>query len=138
MVQDNLSYIKQRSSDNIEFEITIPEQLKAQLNPHLMGWVLENLLKNAVNAIKQEGKVSIRGGKEGNTVYLEVSDTGTGISKSKFKTIFKQGYTTRKRGWGLGLTLSKRIVEQYHRGNIYVKNSSAAGTTFRIELQSAD
>jgi signal transduction histidine kinase len=134
VVEKNLDYIKRRSSENISFEYTVPDNLKAAINPDLFGWVLENLFKNAVNAIGKEGTVTIEAWRENGQVLVDVSDTGKGIPKSQQKTIFKPGYTTRDRGWGLGLTLSKRIVEQYHNGKIYVYQSSNVGTTFRIEL----
>ena len=96
---------------------------------------MENLTKNAVDAMDGEGRIEISTGTEKNLVYIEIKDTGKGIARKNFKTVFKPGYTTKKRGWGLGLTLVKRIIEEYHGGRIYVKSSEIGqGTTFRIEL----
>jgi two-component system, sporulation sensor kinase D len=104
----------------------------------LFDWVLENLLKNAVNAIEGKGsiKVEISGNKIKKQVFIDVTDTGKGIHRSKFDTVFQPGYTTRKRGWGLGLSLTKRMVENYHNGQIFVRDSEVGkGTTFRIVLK---
>ena len=112
--------------------------MKAGLNIPLFDWVLENLLKNAVNAIDNAGqiKVEISGNKARGQVYIDVTDTGKGIPRSKFETVFQPGYTTRKRGWGLGLSLTRRMVENYHSGQIFVKDSEVGkGTTFRILLK---
>ena len=103
----------------------------------LFEWVMENLTKNAVDAMQGEGhiNVDVDNASSGKMVYIDVSDTGKGISRKNFKTVFNPGYTTKKRGWGLGLTLVKRIIEEYHEGKIYVKDSEVGmGTTFRIEL----
>ena len=108
------------------------------MNIPLFDWVLENLLKNAVNAIENTGniKVEISKSKTKNQVYIDVTDTGKGIPRSKFDTVFQPGYTTRKRGWGLGLSLTKRMIENYHNGLIFVKDSEVGkGTTFRIVLK---
>ena len=112
--------------------------MKAGLNIPLFDWVLENLLKNAVNAIDNAGqiKVEISGNKARGQVFIDVTDTGKGIPRSKFETVFQPGYTTRKRGWGLGLSLTRRMVENYHSGQIFVKDSEVGkGTTFRIVLK---
>ena len=101
----------------------------------LFEWVLENLCKNAVDAMEGSGTISICVSEDINFVVVEVNDTGKGISKSNFESIFKPGFTTKERGWGLGLSLARRIVEQYHRGKIFVKTSELGiGTTFCIEL----
>lgn len=101
----------------------------------LLAWVIENLIKNAVDAMDGSGSIDVKVGNTPVCAFIEVSDTGKGISRKNQKTIFNPGYTTKSRGWGLGLTLAKRIVEQYHRGRIFVKQSApGAGTTFRIEL----
>ncbi|MBS1528017.1 MAG: HAMP domain-containing histidine kinase [Bacteroidetes bacterium] len=139
VVKNFIDYFKIRVSNKISFEISGNEQLKAGLNIPLFDWVLENLLKNAVNAIENTGKISVEisGNKARNQVYIDVTDTGKGIPRSKFETVFKPGYTTRKRGWGLGLSLTRRMVENYHRGQIFVKDSELGkGTTFRIILKS--
>jgi len=138
VVKDFVDYFKVRVSNKIQFEITGNEYLRAGLNIPLFDWVLENLLKNAVNAIDNAGgiKVDISGSKTKHQVYIDVTDTGKGIPRSKFDTVFQPGYTTRKRGWGLGLSLTKRMVENYHNGQIFVKDSEMGkGTTFRIVLK---
>ena len=139
VVKDFVEYFKVRVSHKIAFELEGNPYLKAGLNVPLFDWVLENLLKNAVNAIDNAGniKVEISGSKTRNQVYIDVTDTGKGIPRSKFETVFQPGYTTRKRGWGLGLSLTRRMVENYHKGQIFVKDSELGkGTTFRIVLKS--
>ncbi|MEO8795895.1 MAG: HAMP domain-containing sensor histidine kinase [Daejeonella sp.] len=140
VAQEFVNYFKVRVSDKIKFILTGDEQVEALINVPLFDWVLENLLKNAVNSIKGPGAIEIviteNLAKE--QVFIDVTDTGEGISRLKFDTIFQPGYTTRKRGWGLGLSLTKRIVENYHQGQIYVKDSEIGkGTTFRIILKSS-
>ncbi len=138
VVKDYVDYFKVRVSNKISFELLGDTHLKAGLNIPLFDWVLENLLKNAVNAIEGTGqiKVMIRGSAAKKLVYIDVSDTGKGIPRSKFLTVFRPGYTTRKRGWGLGLSLTKRMIENYHNGQIFVKDSEVGkGTTFRIILK---
>ncbi|MCX2493657.1 HAMP domain-containing sensor histidine kinase [Pedobacter sp. PF22-3] len=140
VVSDFIRYFKVRTSDKVKFSITGDEQVRAMLNVPLFDWVIENLLKNAANAIENEGSISINIienlAKE--QVFIDVSDTGKGIPRSKFDAVFQPGYTTRKRGWGLGLSLTKRIVENYHSGEIFVKESELGkGTTFRIILKSS-
>ncbi|MBB6111883.1 Histidine kinase-, DNA gyrase B-, and HSP90-like ATPase [Mucilaginibacter lappiensis] len=138
VVKDFVDYFKVRVSKNIGFEMTGNPHLKAGLNIPLFDWVLENLLKNAVNAIDGKGSIHIEigGNKVKNQVFIDVTDTGKGIQRSKFDTVFQPGYTTRKRGWGLGLSLTKRMVENYHNGQIFVKDSEVGkGTTFRIVLK---
>ena len=139
VVKDFVDYFRVRVSNKIHFEIGGNMLLRAGLNIPLFDWVIENLLKNAVNAIENTGsiKVEILGSKTGKQVYIDVTDTGKGIPRSKFDTVFQPGYTTRKRGWGLGLSLTKRMVENYHDGQIFVKDSEVGkGTTFRIVLKS--
>lgn len=111
------------------------KNIYVELNAQLFSWVIENLIKNAIDAIQIEGVITIKIKEKGNKVFINVSDTGKGIPKTKYKTIFKPGYTTKKRGWGLGLSLAKRIVEDYHDGKIYVyKSELGIGTTFTVEL----
>ena len=106
------------------------------MNQALFAWVVENLCKNAVDAMEGQGNITFHIEEKGKKVRIDVTDTGKGILKSKFKTVFNPGYTTKKRGWGLGLSLVKRIIESYHGGKIYVKSSEIGkGTTFRIELR---
>jgi two-component system, sporulation sensor kinase D len=138
IVKDFVDYFRVRVSKNISFELTGNPHLVAGLNVPLFDWVLENLLKNAVNAIDGKGliRVDISGNKIKKQVFIDVSDTGKGIPRSKFDTVFQPGYTTRKRGWGLGLSLTKRMIENYHNGQIFVKDSEVGkGTTFRIVLK---
>ena len=105
------------------------------ISKSLFEWVMENLTKNAVDAMEGHGKIVITTGREKEKAFIEIKDTGKGIQRKNFKTVFNPGYTTKKRGWGLGLTLVKRIIEDYHGGRIYVKESEVGkGTTFRIEL----
>jgi nitrogen-specific signal transduction histidine kinase len=138
VVKNFVDYFRIRVSKNISFEMTGNPYLKAGLNVPLFDWVLENLLKNAVNAIEGKGKikVEISGNKIKKLVFIDITDTGKGIPRSKFDTVFQPGYTTRKRGWGLGLSLTKRMIENYHDGQIFVRESELGkGTTFRIVLK---
>lgn len=139
VVKDFVDYFKVRVSNKISFELTGNRRLIAGLNIPLFDWVLENLLKNAVNAIAETGsiKVEISGSRAKKQIFIDVTDTGKGIPRSKFETVFQPGYTTRKRGWGLGLSLTKRMIQNYHNGQIFVRDSELGkGTTFRIVLKS--
>jgi two-component system, sporulation sensor kinase D len=141
VVKEFVDYFKVRVSNKISFELTGSTELYAGLNIPLFDWVLENLLKNAVNAIDGTGsiKVNISGNRLKKQVYIDVTDTGKGIPRSKFDTVFQPGYTTRKRGWGLGLSLTKRMIQNYHNGQIFVRDSELGkGTTFRIVLKSVN
>jgi len=140
VVKNFVDYFKVRTSDKINFVIQGDNQVRAMLSIPLFDWVTENLLKNAANAIENEGTITINiiENLTKEEVFIDVSDTGKGISRSKFDTVFQPGYTTRKRGWGLGLSLTKRIIENYHSGQIFVKDSELGkGTTFRIILKSS-
>ena len=136
ILEETASYMRHRISGKIEFTLALPDEKEhAMLCKPLIEWVIENLCKNAVDAMEGKGKLNITAKAEKEKIYIEISDTGKGIAKKNFGTIFKPGYTTKKRGWGLGLTLAKRIIEEYHDGEIYVKESTPGiGTTFRIEL----
>lgn len=131
-----VDYYDRRTSRKVVFTYAVPSRpLVAQVNAPLFEWVIENLCKNAVDAMQGEGHIDIRLEEHAKEIAIEVSDTGKGISRKHFKSVFKPGFTTKKRGWGLGLSLAKRIVEEYHHGRIFVKNSEVGrGTTFRIEL----
>ncbi len=133
-----VQYVQKRVSTKVKFEINaLPIDIKAQINKPLFDWVIENLVKNAVDAMSGAGKIGvhIKRGKYGD-VLIDVQDTGKGIPKSKLAEVFQPGMTSKKRGWGLGLTLAKRIIENYHQGKIFVKHSEVdAGTTFRIILK---
>lgn len=132
-----VQYIARRASNRVKISCRMPQQpLIVPLCASLFEWVVENLCKNAIDAMDGVGSIAVLAGVEGNMVVVEVSDTGKGIPKNKFRTVFTPGFTTKKRGWGLGLSLAKRIVEEYHHGRIFVKNSELGrGTTFRIELK---
>lgn len=136
IVKRVVEYMRHRTSDKVKFVVDLPnEPVIVNLVSALFEWVLENLCKNAVDAMEGSGTISICVSEDINFVVVEVNDTGKGISKSNFESIFKPGFTTKERGWGLGLSLAKRIIEQYHRGKIFVKTSELGiGTTFRIEL----
>jgi len=132
------AYMQRRASRKVVFEFPDPAAnlpVTVQINQHLFEWVMENLLRNALDAMEGTGKISAEVYEDAKFVYVDVSDTGKGIPPSKFKTIFQPGYTTKKRGWGLGLSLTKRIIEDYHLGKIFVKKSVLnEGTTFTIQL----
>lgn len=136
VVQRSASYMSSRISSRIRLSIVLsPSPLPVELSAPLCEWVMENLIKNAVDAMEGDGSITITTGSDRARAWVEVADTGKGISRKHFKTVFNPGFTTKKRGWGLGLTLAKRIIEQYHHGRIYVKSSEpGVGTTFRIEL----
>lgn len=135
-ISTSLEYMKSRVSERVTITMHLSEDDHGvRLSRSLFEWVMENLTKNAVDAMQGEGRIDISTGAEKNVVWIEVSDTGKGIARKNFKNVFKPGYTTKKRGWGLGLTLVKRIVEEYHGGRIYVKESEpGVGTTFRVEF----
>jgi signal transduction histidine kinase len=133
-----IEYIKKRAPGKIIFNLDIPDgnPLIAQISPPLFDWVIENLLKNALDALEGKGTISVIMKKTQTEITIDVTDTGKGISKNNIGQVFKPGFTTKKRGWGLGLSLSKRIIEQYHKGQLFVKNSEPGkGTTFRIILK---
>jgi hypothetical protein len=140
VMKNFIDYFKVRTSDKVTFVITGDKQVRAMLSIPLFDWVVENLLKNAANAIENEGTITVNiiENLVKEEVFIDVSDTGKGISRSKFDTVFQPGYTTRKRGWGLGLSLTKRIIENYHSGQIFVKESEMGkGSTFRMILKSS-
>jgi len=137
-VENMVTYIKRRAPNKVSFTIekNNQEDVTALINAPLFDWVIENLLKNALDAMDGQGAININIKNEAAQVLIDVSDTGKGISKKNIANVFKPGFTTKKRGWGLGLSLSKRIIEQYHRGELTVKNSELGkGTTFRILLR---
>lgn len=137
VVSHVVDYIGRRTSNRVSITTRMPEQpLYANLSNQLFEWVIENLCKNAVDAMDGQGSITITTFEEPQRIVVEVSDTGKGIAKSNFNDVFLPGFTTKQRGWGLGLSLAKRIVEDYHRGRIFVKSSEIGkGTTFRIELR---
>ena len=133
----SFDYLQSRFSKQIEFSFQAPETpIWVSLNSTLHSWTIENLVKNAIDAMKGKGKLALQIALEGEAVKINVSDTGSGIQKNQFKNIFEPGFTTKKRGWGLGLSLSKRIVEEYHNGTIKVLNSEIGkGTTMQVSFK---
>lgn len=132
-----IEYMDRRTSAKVQLIKDLPEHdITVRINKSLFEWVIENLCKNAVDAMEGAGSITIHVEEAAGKVIMEVSDTGKGIKKKDIRNVFKPGFTTKKRGWGLGLSLAKRIVEEYHHGRIFVKSSEVGkGTTFRIELR---
>ena len=140
VVGDSVIYFQKRIPRNVTLSYNglATDTVKAKINATLFEWVVENLMKNALDALQGHGEIGVTIGSDKKYVWVEVSDTGKGIPKSKWKRIFEPGYTTKTRGWGLGLSLSRRIVEEYHKGKIAVTESELGkGTTFRITLKKA-
>jgi signal transduction histidine kinase len=140
IIQNGIDYMAKRASKKIHIYMLKDSDtnIMAMLNPPLFEWVLENLMKNALDAMDDTGEIHVHAFERDGMVTIDVSDTGKGISKNNIEQIFAPGFSTKKRGWGLGLTLAKRIIEEYHHGKIFVKESSPKGTTFRIQLKAAD
>jgi signal transduction histidine kinase len=137
-IEKMVAYIKRRSTQKVSFVLEEPEEkVVAKISEPLFDWVIENLLKNALDAINGRGTITVKIKNMPSKVIVDVSDSGRGISKQHINKVFKPGFTTKKRGWGLGLSLAKRIIEQYHNGQLFVKSSEInKGTTFRIVLNS--
>jgi signal transduction histidine kinase len=138
VLENSIGYIRTRIPNSIVITTVFPknEDIFIPLNADLFEWVIENICKNAVDAIGQAGRITISVENNKDLLYIDIKDTGKGIHKSNFKTVFNPGYTTKNRGWGLGLSLVKRIIEQYHKGRVFVKHSEpGVGTTFRIILK---
>jgi hypothetical protein len=136
-LNSTVNYLKTRSSNKVVFKTSFSETdvVETPLNTALFSWVIENLCKNAIDAMENHGIITIDLHEKGNQILIDITDTGKGVPKSQFKTIFQPGYSTKKRGWGLGLSLAKRIIENYHNGKIFIKSSEIGkGTTFRIVL----
>lgn len=137
-LESSRAYMQRRASRKVVFNFPDPEAsapLKVNINSHLFNWVIENLLRNALDAMGPKGTISAEVTEENNFINIDLTDTGKGIPPSKHKAVFQPGFTTKKRGWGLGLSLAKRIVEEYHSGKIFVKKSEEnVGTTFSIKL----
>ncbi|NRB61463.1 MAG: HAMP domain-containing histidine kinase [Saprospiraceae bacterium] len=133
------AYMQRRAPRNVSFTFPEPDTTPAQhvlINPHLFEWVIENLLRNALDAMGRKGNIEATVREDGDFISIDVTDTGKGIPSARQKTVFNPGYTTKKRGWGLGLSLAKRIIEEYHSGLIFVKRSEeGVGTTFTIKLK---
>jgi signal transduction histidine kinase len=139
VIEKAIGYLKNRVSSKVAFTIDIGQPNNwANINIPLFDWVIENLCKNAIDAMDGNGSLRIVLNHDTEKVYIDITDTGKGIPRSKFKTVFKPGFTTKKRGWGLGLSLTRRIIKEYHKGQIYVRHSELGkGTTFRIVLDVA-
>ncbi|GAB2816760.1 sensor histidine kinase [Ferruginibacter profundus] len=138
LVENMVAYIKRRAPDKVNFSINSFDEteIAGMVNAPLFDWVIENLLKNALDAMEGKGSIGIVIKNEVANIVIDVTDSGKGISKQNIANVFKPGFTTKKRGWGLGLSLSKRIIEQYHKGELFVKHSEPGkGTTFRIVLK---
>ena len=137
VIEKAVEYVKRRSPSKVEYSVNLPKRpLLVRMNAPLVEWVIENLCKNAIDAMDGKGVVAVTVFHDEQNAYIEVSDTGKGLPKSNRRRIFEPGYTTKKRGWGLGLSLAKRIMEEYHKGKIYVKKTVLGkGTTFRLELK---
>jgi signal transduction histidine kinase len=136
VLKESVEYMKNRVPVSISLYIAVPEKpIIVSINNHLFGWVLENLIKNAIDAVVDKGLIDIKISTHQKIVNIDIFDNGKGISKGNFKRIFRPGFTTKLRGWGLGLSLTKRIIEEYHHGKIFVLHSELnRGTTFRITL----
>jgi len=137
-VEEMIAYIKKRapSKVNIKLNLSGKDKINIKINPPLFDWVMENLLKNAIDALDGQGEIAVNIKDAPDQVFIDVSDTGKGIIKKNIPLVFNPGFTTKKRGWGLGLSLSKRIIQQYHKGELFVKQSDLGkGTTFRIILK---
>lgn len=138
LIENSLGYLRKRISSTVNMNLVngLAEGSTLPANAVLLGWVIENLVKNATDAMKGRGDIVISLSESGKEMFLDVEDNGKGIPKKDFKTIFKPGYSTRERGWGLGLSLSKRIIEEYHRGKIFVRWSEPGkGTIMRVSLK---
>ena len=136
IVQRSFYYMKDRSSSKINFKLDVSDHaMFSFLNTQLFGWVIENIMRNAIDALQGKGEIKVEVKDHSKNVIIDISDNGKGIKSSQLKTVFEPGYTTKLRGWGLGLSLVKRIVEDYHKGQVYILHSELGkGSTFRISL----
>jgi signal transduction histidine kinase len=137
-IRNMVDYIKRRATGRVQFSLQVkgPEKIAAMISGPLFDWVIENLLKNALDAMEGKGDITVSIQQLEKEILIDISDTGKGIAKKNLQKVFKPGFTTKKRGWGLGLSLSKRIIEQYHQGQLVVRQSDPGkGTTFRIVLK---
>ena len=136
-LKDCMKYMQRRAPNKIEFvlEENTSGPVHAEINSHLFDWVIENILRNALDAMESEGKITVDISEDSGKVNIDLTDSGKGIPNADHKNIFKPGFTTKKRGWGLGLSLAKRIIENYHSGKLFVKSSKPnEGTTFTIQI----
>jgi signal transduction histidine kinase len=136
-IQHMVTYIRKRAPQKVQFTVHAPDtDIPAMISPPLFDWVVENLLKNALDAMEGKGAIDIYIENHPADIIVDIADTGKGIPKAYYEKVFKPGFSTKKRGWGLGLSLAKRIIEDYHKGRLYVKSSELTkGTTFRILLR---
>ena len=138
IVQSAMEYMRVRTSNKITYTLQADTDCQVLVCKPLFEWVIENLCKNAIDSMEGKGDITLSLTRQENKVHLDITDTGKGIDRRHYKTIFKPGYTSKKRGWGLGLSLAKRIIEDYHRGKLFVKQSQiGVGSTFRITLEQA-
>ena len=139
LVKNSIEYLSSRSSKNVRMSVDVaPGAYNAMLNEALFSWVIENIVKNAIDAMEGAGTISVMVFQQENVLCIELSDTGKGIPKSDWNTVFQPGFTTKSRGWGLGLSLAKRIITEYHNGKIFISRSEKGkGTVFRIEINSS-
>jgi signal transduction histidine kinase len=138
LIQNSVNYLKSRSSSKVLFVLpfTVDDEINLPVNPALFEWVIENVCKNGIDAMEGDGEITIKVEEEEKYAVIDISDTGKGMPKSSWKKVFSPGYTTKKRGWGLGLSLAKRIIEEYHHGKIFVKSSEPGkGTCIRIMMK---
>jgi signal transduction histidine kinase len=136
-VSKSFNYLQSRVSKKVKltFNSNLTDEQRLQINPQLFSWVLENLVRNAVDALEGSGEVDLELTDQGKFIRLDVTDNGKGIAKAQQSAVFRPGFTTKARGWGLGLSLAKRIIEDYHKGKIFVAQSEVGkGTTFRVLL----
>lgn len=138
VLERSFNYMKDRSSAKVNYNFDVNSAFFANINPQLFAWVIENILRNAIDAVQQKGSIRLSIKEENKKIFVDITDSGKGIKPSQLKTVFEPGFTTKKRGWGLGLSLVKRIVEDYHKGQVFVLSSELnKGTTFRIILNKA-
>ena len=138
VLKRSFNYMKDRSSAKVIYKLDVKSPFYAAINPQLFGWVIENILRNAIDALEQKGTITLSIKEHNKKILIDIKDSGKGIKSNELKTVFDPGFTTKKRGWGLGLSLVKRIVEDYHKGQVFVHTSELnKGTTFRIILNKA-
>ena len=138
VLKRSFNYMKDRSSAKVIYKLDVKSPFYAAINPQLFGWVIENILRNAIDALEQKGTITLSIKEHNKKILIDIKDSGKGIKSNELKTVFDPGFTTKKRGWGLGLSLVKRIVEDYHKGQVFVNTSELnKGTTFRIIINKA-
>jgi hypothetical protein len=142
LVDQTADYIRRRAPQRgatVVIDVNLPDPMTARVNEELFAWVVENLLKNALDAIEDDGRITISGWDDGEYINIEVEDSGCGIDRREWRNIFRPGFSTKKRGWGLGLSLARRVIEDYHGGTLRLVDSTVGeGSTFRLEVPRAD